>query len=90
MSGRQEDLKLLNAHFHFLVRVLDGAGSFTRMGIYSWDIEAGFGTPPLVRTPRLTIRCEYPDDDVAPQSSRSAYRRPTAFSQPVKRTSGSS
>ena len=30
------------------------------MGIYSWDIGDGFGTAPLVRTPHLTIRCEYP------------------------------
>ena len=31
------------------------------MGIYSSDIGDGFGTAPTVRTPRLTIRCEYPD-----------------------------
>ena len=31
------------------------------MGIYSWDIGDGFGTAPVTRTPRLTIRREYPD-----------------------------
>ena len=36
------------------------------MGIMSWDLEGGFSTAPLVRTPRLTIRCEYPDTDMAP------------------------
>ncbi len=30
------------------------------MGLYSWDIDGGFSSPPRVRTPRLTIRCEYP------------------------------
>ena len=31
------------------------------MGIMSWDIDgSGFNTAPLVRTPRLSIRCEYP------------------------------
>ena len=34
------------------------------MGIMSWD--SGFNTAPLVRTPRLTIRCEYPDTDMPP------------------------
>ena len=36
------------------------------MGIMSWDLDGGFSTAPLVRTPRLTIRCEYPDTDMAP------------------------
>ena len=36
------------------------------MGIYSWDLDSGFSTAPLVRTPRLTIRCEYPDTPLAP------------------------
>ncbi len=36
------------------------------MGIYLWDFGAGFGTAPVVRTPRLTIRCEYPDTDMPP------------------------
>ncbi len=30
-----------------------------RMGIMSWDLDDGFSTAPLVRTPRLSIRCEY-------------------------------
>ncbi len=34
----------------------------------SWDPDAGFSTPEPVRTPRLTIRCEYPDTDMAPTS----------------------
>ena len=33
------------------------------MGIYSWDLDGGFSTAPVVRTPRLTIRCEYPDSE---------------------------
>ena len=36
------------------------------MGIMSWDLDGGFGTAPLVRTPHLTIRCEYPDTDLPP------------------------
>ncbi len=36
------------------------------MGIMSWDLDGGFSTPPLVRNPRLTIRCEYPDTDMPP------------------------
>ena len=36
------------------------------MGIYSWDLDGGFNTVPLVRDPRLTIRCEYPDTDMPP------------------------
>ena len=36
------------------------------MGIMSWDLDGGFNTAPLVRTPRLTIRCEYPDTDLPP------------------------
>ena len=32
------------------------------MGIYALDFDgSGFNTSPLVRTPRLTVRCEYPD-----------------------------
>ncbi len=31
------------------------------MGIYPWDIDGGFSSPPRVRNPRLTVRCEYPD-----------------------------
>ena len=36
------------------------------MGIMSWDLDGGFSTAPLVRAPRLTIRCEYPDTDLEP------------------------
>ena len=36
------------------------------MGIYSWDLDGGFSSPPLVRTPRLTIRREYSDTDMLP------------------------
>ncbi len=37
------------------------------MGITSWDLDgSGFNTAPLVSTPRLTIRCEYPDTDMPP------------------------
>ena len=36
------------------------------MGIMSWDLEGGFNTAPLVRTPRLTVRCEYPDTPLEP------------------------
>ncbi len=36
------------------------------MGIYSWDLDGGFSTPPRVRIPRLTVRCEYPDTDLPP------------------------
>ena len=36
------------------------------MGMYSWDMDGGFSSPPLVRTPRLTVRCEYPENDLAP------------------------
>jgi len=36
------------------------------MGIMSWHPDSGFNTAPLVRTPRLTIRCEYPDTDLPP------------------------
>ncbi len=31
------------------------------MGIMSWDLDGGLGTAPLVRNPRLTIRCKYAD-----------------------------
>ncbi len=36
------------------------------MGIMSWDLDSGFNTAPVVSTPRLTIRCEYPDTDLPP------------------------
>ena len=36
------------------------------MGIMSWDLDSGFDTAPPVLTPRLTIRCEYPDTDLPP------------------------
>ena len=36
------------------------------MGIMSWDLDGGFNTALPVRTPRLTIRCEYPDTDMSP------------------------
>ncbi len=36
------------------------------MGIMSWDLDGGLNTAPLVSTPRLTIRCEYPDTDLPP------------------------
>ncbi len=37
------------------------------MGIMSWDLDgSGFNTAPLVSTPRLTVRCEYPDTDLPP------------------------
>ncbi len=36
------------------------------MGILPWDLNAVFSTPEPVRNPRLTIRCEYPDTDMAP------------------------
>ena len=36
------------------------------MGIMSWHPDSGFGTAPVVRTPRMTIRCEYPDTDLPP------------------------
>ena len=31
------------------------------MGILPWDLRAGFSLHEPVRTPRLTVRCEYPD-----------------------------
>ncbi len=36
------------------------------MGIYSRDWEGGFGGFELPRTPRLTVRCEYPDGSSPP------------------------
>ncbi len=36
------------------------------MGIMLWDLEGGFSTPLPIRAPRLTVRCEYPDTDMAP------------------------
>ena len=35
------------------------------MGIYAWH-PAGVGSAEPVRTPRLTVRCEYPDTDMPP------------------------
>ena len=31
------------------------------MGICVWDLEGSFSTSLPVHTPRLTVRCEYPD-----------------------------
>ena len=31
------------------------------MGLMLWHPGGGFSNPPLVRNPRLSIRCEYPD-----------------------------
>ncbi len=31
------------------------------MGIYASDLDGGFITPEPVRTPRLSVRCKYPD-----------------------------
>ncbi len=36
------------------------------MGMYSWDPISGFSTPQPVRTPRLTVRCEYPEIGIPP------------------------
>ena len=36
------------------------------MGIMSWDQGGGFSIPERVRTPRITVRCEYPDTDLPP------------------------
>ena len=36
------------------------------MGIMSWDLGGSFSGLPRVRTPRLTIRCEYPGTDLPP------------------------
>ncbi len=36
------------------------------MGIMSWDLDGGFSSLPRVRTPRLTVRCEYPDTPLEP------------------------
>ena len=36
------------------------------MGIYAWGLDGGFSTPLPIRTPRLTVRCEYPDTDMPP------------------------
>ncbi len=35
------------------------------MGVYSWDLDGGFGSPLPERTPRLSVRCEYPDTAMA-------------------------
>ncbi len=37
-----------------------------RMGIYSWDLGGGFNSLESLRSPRLTVRCEYPDTGMAP------------------------
>ena len=31
-----------------------------------WDRGGGFSIPTVVRTPRMTVRCEYPDTDLSP------------------------
>ena len=36
------------------------------MGIMSWHFDGGFNTAPVISTPGLTIRCEYPDTDLPP------------------------
>ncbi len=36
------------------------------MGMCAWDLGGGFSTSRPARTPRLTVRCEYPDTDMAP------------------------
>lgn len=38
------------------------------MGLISWDLDGGFISllPKPIRNPRLTIRCEYPDEGMAP------------------------
>ena len=38
------------------------------MGILPWDLGPGFGFSFVepIRTPRLTVRCEYPDTDMPP------------------------
>ncbi len=36
------------------------------MGTCAWDLDGGFSTSEPVRTPRLTIRCEYPNTDMPP------------------------
>ena len=36
------------------------------MGIMSWNLDGGFNNAPLVRNPRITVRCEYPDADMPP------------------------
>ncbi len=36
------------------------------MGIYAWDLDGGFNSLESVRSPRLTVRCEYPDTGMAP------------------------
>ena len=32
----------------------------------SWDPDTGFSSPLPERTPRLTVRCEYPDTEMPP------------------------
>ena len=34
------------------------------MGIVSWDLEGGFNTAPLVRTPRITMLREHEEFEV--------------------------
>ena len=36
------------------------------MGILPWDLRAVFSSSEPVRTPRLTVRCEYPDTPLEP------------------------
>ena len=36
------------------------------MGMYSWDLDGFDLVQPHTRTPRLTIRCEYPDNHLEP------------------------
>ncbi len=52
------------------------------MGIYAWDLDGGFNSLESVRSPRLTIRCEYPDTPLPPSevtfSLSTSYGIPTA------------
>ena len=61
-----------------------------RMGIYSWDLGGGFGTLGPVCTPRLTIRCEYPNTPMPPTEVSFRISRSYGLLQPETRTSGSS
>ena len=36
------------------------------MGMYSWDFDGFGGVQPQTRTPRLSVRCEYPDSGSPP------------------------
>ena len=46
------------------------------MGIYSWDLEGGFSCLEPVRTPGLTVRCEYPDTPETPETPEAPRRPP--------------